>query len=143
MMKKTILILALLSFVLLNTSCSKKCETIPQEVEHLNCENPKYTLHIDLDDDYTFIRSKKEYDDLVSGSCHPDIDFSKYVLLIGKQSSGNQNSFVNYSLEKKCKQLLLTIDVIEGNATAPDNITYHVLILKTEEDNLHITVNTY
>ena len=77
------------TLLILFISCSENddCEEIQLTVNHFDCENTKYSLDIDIVNDYTIIRSQVTYDTKVSGDCHPSMDFSQYDLLIGKQSS--------------------------------------------------------
>jgi hypothetical protein len=128
------------------SSCFRKedCQDILLNVEHLGCENPKYSINIDLSNNYTYIRSKEEYDTLVTGSCHPEIDFSKYDLIIGKQTSANENDTIYYDLRKPCpeKKLTLNIEIVQSAVTRPDNVTYHALIPKLGDEET-IFVNIY
>ena len=108
------------------------------------CENTKYSLVVDLQNNGKIIRSKEAYDTEVTGTCHPDIDFSKYDLVIGKQSSGNENDTIIYDYRYACpnNELTLTVDIIQSDATRPDNVVYHAIIPKLgDEETLNIIVN--
>ena len=90
------------------------------------------------------IRSKDTYDNNVTGTCHPKIDFSKYDLVIGKQSTGNFNDTILYDYRRVCPnmELTLTVDVIQLDITMPSTVTYHALIPKLEdEESLNIKIN--
>lgn len=66
------------------------------------------------------------------------------TLLIGKQSSGNENDTIKYDLRRVCPdhKLMLTIDIIQSVATRPDNVVYHALIPKLgDEETLNVTIN--
>jgi hypothetical protein len=109
------------------------------------CINTKYTLLIDLTNNCTIIRSKADYDLKVTGNCHPTIDFSIFDLIIGRQSSGNENDTIKYDLRRICpsQELTLTVDIFQTDATRPDNVTYHALIPKLGDEetiNVKITV---
>jgi hypothetical protein len=131
------------------TSCKKNdCNEKILIVEHLEsdygCENTKHSLVVDLQNNGKIIRSKEAYDAEVTGPCHPDIDFSKYDLVIGKQSSGNENDTILYDYRSACpdKEPTLTVDIIQSAATRPDNVVYHAIISKLgDEETLHIIVN--
>ena len=134
------------TLLILFISCSENddCEEIQLTVNHFDCENTKYSLDIDIVNDYTIIRSQVTYDNKVSGDCHPSMDFSQYDLLIGKQSSGNENDTIKYDLRRVCPdhKLILTIDIIQSDATRPDNVVYHALIPKLgDEETLTVTIN--
>lgn len=142
-MKNVIIILTLL-FVIISCSQNDDCEEIQLIIHHFDCENTKYTLNIDIVDDYTIIRSQQTYDNKVSGECHPVINFSKYDLVIGKQSSGNENDTIKYDLRRVCPdyELTLTVEIIQSDATRPDNVVYHALIPKLgDEETLNITID--
>jgi hypothetical protein len=108
------------------------------------CADTRHTLIINLTNNCTIIRSKETYDSQVSGICHPDIDFTLYDLVIGKQSSGNNNDTITYDLRRTCpdNKLTLIVDIIQGLVTIPDNVVYHALIPKLgDEESLNIQVN--
>jgi hypothetical protein len=139
----TIILLSVLS------SCKKNdCTEEILSAKHLEsdygCENTKYNLVIDLQNNAKLIRSKEAYDTEVTGPCHPDIDFSKYDLVIGKQSSGNENDTILYDYRSTCpdNQPTLTVDIIQSLTTRPDNVVYHAIIPKLgDEETLSIIVN--
>jgi len=138
-----ILILSIIS------SCKKDdCNEIILNVKHLEsdygCENTKYSLVVDLQNNGKIIRSKEAYNDEVAGPCHPDIDFSIYDLVIGKQSSGNENDTILYDYRSVCpnNESTLTVDIIQSDVTRPDNVVYHAIIPKLgDEETLQIIVN--
>jgi hypothetical protein len=99
---------------------------------------------IDLSNNCTVIQSKEAYDSKVTGTCHPEINFTQYDLVIGKQSSGNWNDTILYDFRQKCpgNELTLTIDIVQTDLTQPDNVVYHALIRKLASgENLIINVN--
>jgi hypothetical protein len=138
-----------LMVICLLSACKKDNCTVTMITEkHLEseygCVNTKRTLSIDLNNECIIIRSKTDYDNKVSGSCHPEIDFSLYDLVIGKQASGNENDTIKYDLRRTCpkEELTLTVDIIQSAATRPDNVIYHALIPKLgDEEALNVIVN--
>jgi len=146
-MKKTILLSALLICIM---SCTKKDDCKEDIINIKNfetdygCVNTRFGLNVNLNNECTVIRSKEDYDNQVSGDCHPDIDFSQYDLVIGKQSTGNFNDTVLFDFRRTCpdKKLTLTIDVIQLDITQPSTIVYHTLIPKLgDEEALNIVIN--
>jgi hypothetical protein len=138
------------AFLLCILSCNKKdtCKEELLTVKHFEteygCSDTRFALQIDLNNDYTIIRSKETYDSRVTGSCHPEIDFTLYDLVIGKQSTGNFNDTILYDLRRTCpeKELTLTVDVIQSALTLPSTVAYHALIQKQgNEDSLKININ--
>jgi len=145
-----ILIIVLLCSLYSCLDENEKCKDEILSTKHFEtefgCIQTRFNLLIDLDNTYTVIRSNATYDELVSGICHPEIDFSKYDLVIGKQATGNLNDTVYYDYRRLCPDidLTLTIDVITSDATQPSNITYHALIPKLgDEESIDIIVNVY
>lgn len=138
-----------LIFLCLLSSCKKdNCTETMITEKHLEseygCVNTKRTLSIDLNNDCIIIRSKADYDIKVSGTCHPEIDFSLYDFVIGKQASGNENDTIEYDFRRSCPkgELTLTVDIIQSAATRPDNVVYHALVPKLgDEEALNIIVN--
>ena len=146
-MKNITLLSALLICIM---SCTKKdnCKEEIMNVKNFEtdygCVNTRFSLIIDLNNDCTIIRSKESYDSQVSGTCHPEIDFSLYDLVIGKQSTGNFNDTTLFDLRKTCpdKKLTLTIDIIQLDITQPSTVVYHALIPKLgDEESLNIQIN--
>ena len=148
--KKFVLIGILLCFLYACIDEKEKCVDELLSTKHFEtefgCIQTRYNLFIDLHNTCTIIRSKATYDELVSGICHPEIDFSNYDLVIGKQATGNLNDTVYYDYRRVCPDmdLTLTIDVVTSAATQPSNITYHALIPKLgDEESIDIIVNVY
>ena len=146
-MKNIILIKAFLICIL---SCSKKdaCKEELLALKHFEsdygCDDTRHTLIIDLINDFTIIKSKEIYDIKVTGSCHPEIDFSLYDLIIGKQSSGNLNATISYDFRRACPEnvLTLTVDLFQSLLTQPDNVVYHALIPKLgAKETLSVKIN--
>lgn len=146
-MKSSLILTTLLLSMLV--SCKKNdCNEVVLPVKHFEseygCEDTKYSLVVDLQDSVIIIRSKDTYDAKVSGPCHPDIDFTQYDLIIGKQSSGNENDTIQYDYRRACPldELTLTVNIIQSDVTTPDNVVYHALIPKIgDEETLNVVVN--
>jgi hypothetical protein len=145
-MKYSILIISAIICIL---SCSKKdtCKEQLMTMKHFEndygCADTRHSLIINLTNVGTIIRSKDAYDSQVSGDCHPQIDFTLFDLVIGKQSSGNNNDTIIYDLRKTCpnNKLTLTVNIIQGLLTVPDNVVYHALIPKLgDQESLNIQV---
>jgi hypothetical protein len=139
----TIILLSIFTYCKKN-DCNEKLLTTKHLESDYGCENTKYSLVVDLQNNGKIIRSKEAYDNEVTGPCHPDIDFSKYDLVIGKQSSGNENDTILYDYRSVCpnNEPTLTVDIIQSGATRPDNVVYHAIIPKLDdEETLHIIVN--
>lgn len=139
----SIILLTILTFCRKN-DCNDKILTAKYLESDYGCENTKYSLMIDIQNNNKIIRSKEAYDSEVAGPCHPDIDFSKYDLVIGKQSSGNENDTILYDYRWVCPiyEPTLTVDIIQSDVTRSDNVVYHAIIPKLgDEETLHIIVN--
>jgi hypothetical protein len=138
-------------FLICILSCSKKddCTEAVMTTRHFEsdygCVNTKFTLQIDLNNDAIIIRSKETYDSKVTGTCHPEIDFSLYDLVIGKQSTSNFNDTIIYDYRRTCpdKKLTLVVDLVQSDATMPSTVVYHAIIPKLgdkESLNIKLTV---
>jgi hypothetical protein len=146
-MKYSILLSLFLFCILISckkNNCDEKTITTKHLESEYGCVNTKHSLVIDLVNDCKIIRSKEAYDSEVSGTCHPDIDFSLFDLVIGKQASGNWNDTILYDYRTACpdNELTLTVDIIQSAMTTPDNVVYHALIPKLgNEKTLNIIIN--
>ncbi|MDM8174044.1 hypothetical protein QT327_06705 [Olivibacter sp. 47] len=74
---------------------------LPSLEEVYGCTDTRYAFHIDLKETHELIRTKHTYDEKVTGSCHPAIDFEKYDLLIGRKGLKSGNHSITYELKKK------------------------------------------
>lgn len=151
MKRKTILYFFPAFVLLLNTTCGKNEEIcvstdlgiiLPSIEKTYGCTDTRRSLDIALNNDYTVISNKAEYDEKVTGACHPDIDFDKYDLLIGKMGLATGNESVHYNLRGDCAgNRVLRVSFFQNETTEAPNITYHVLLPKAE-DNHRIIVET-
>lgn len=139
-----IIILLTMATACNKNDCGETISGLKSMESDYGCMNTKYTLVVDLQDNAKIIRSKEAYDSEVAGTCHPDIDFSRYDLVIGKQSSGNENDTILYDYRYACpkNEPTLTVDIIQYDVTKPDNVVYHAIVPKLgDEETLHIIVN--
>lgn len=141
---KNLLLIGSLLFVCMACNQKDDCQDEKLSVHQLDCENRRYSPQVDINNNYVLIRSREIYDARVTGDCHPVVDFTRYDLLIGRQSSGNEVDTILYDLRKTCPndELTLTIDVVQSGATRPDNVVYHALIPKMrDEETLRVKIN--
>lgn len=136
-MKYLILIISVIFFL----SCEKEgCENtiipITSLEKEYGCVNTKYQMDIDLQEDYTIIHTQSSFENLVIGNCQPQIDFSKYDLIIGKKGLGSGNASIDYELVENCedKRLILTVIFYQTIFDEAPNLTYHALVPKIEKD---------
>lgn len=101
-----------------------------------NCNETKYQMDIDLTDNYVIIRNSSDFDELVTGNCVPEIDFSMYDLVIGKKGLAHGNTSIDYELIEDCTHGNQTLRVTfnQNETTEAPNLTYHSLIPKLGEE---------
>jgi hypothetical protein len=132
-------LLATVLFVSILCSCDK-CRETTIATKHFEtefgCEDTRHTLAIDLNNECTLISSDGDYDSKVSGTCHPEVDFSLYDLVIGKQAIPNEVDTIYYQYGIKCpeNELTLSVDIIQSGTAGPDNVVYHALIPKLGDE---------
>lgn len=103
-----------------------------------NCTNSLDNLILAEPSSYIIIEDKIKYDELVTGDCHPEIEFDKYKLIIGSIISENKISSVKYEYTKSCEPnfyklfVKVTRDLSQLNT---DNKikTFHVLVPKEDQ----------
>lgn len=121
--------------------CGSPAWTTPTNLEvEYGCTNTKYQMDIDLNDDFVIIRSQQDFNNLVTGTCSPDIDFSAYDLVIGKKALTSGNTSIEYSYMKHpCSNAkYLEVHFIQNATAEAPNLTYHALVPKL---NANETVN--
>jgi hypothetical protein len=124
--------------------CNEKILTTKHFESDYGCQPTKYSLVVDLQNRAKIIRSKESYDKEIAGPCHPEINFSIYDLVIGKQSSVNTNDTIIYDYRSVCPNNVatLTVDIVQSLLAEPDNVVYHAIIPKLgDEETLNIIVN--
>jgi len=149
MRKFRLSIIVLFSFICIN-SCSNDDECSPVIIEitsledEYSCVNTSSQMDIDLSEQFIIIRSQVVFDNLVTGSCMPDIDFEAYDLLIGKRGLPNGIENITYDgLVKNCEngQLSLTVTFTLNATTEAPNATYHALVPKLDaNDIINVTI---
>ncbi|MBT9393840.1 hypothetical protein KLP40_11765 [Hymenobacter sp. NST-14] len=79
------------------------------------------------------IRTQADFDRRVSGECHPQIDFTRFDLVIGQQQmSGSSSSSVTYSYQFTCpaKERVLRVMLKPGLTADFGFRSYHALVPK-------------
>lgn len=135
--------LLVIALILFNISCSDDdgdvcrneiIETTSLENEY-NCENTKSNLEIDLSDDFIVITNQTDFENLVSGNCDPNIDFSRFDLIIGKEQLPSGNDSIDYKYSRNCNtnDYILEVTFNQNMLLIAPNITYHQLVPKIEQ----------
>ncbi len=132
---------AVVILLLVFNSCNNKddCKTIQLNAQSLEtlygCSNTRYGLQIDLTENYTIIRSQEDFENKVSGSCIPKIDFALYDLVIGRKGLSSDNTSINYILTADCKNVLkLRVIFNQSDALNAPTVTYHALVHKLGDE---------
>jgi hypothetical protein len=96
------------------------------------CSDTRKQLTIKLNQTYAVIRNQADFDRLVTGRCHPQIDFTKYDLVIGNQGSASGSSSIAYTYGRSCEtgQLKLRVKFTQGMTNDAPILTYHALVPK-------------
>ena len=149
---KTLNLFTIKTTIILLFCCSpndqEPCDTM-LDVKSLEseygCENTIYSIDITLKDTFTIIRSQESFEQQVidRANCNPEIDFSVFDLVIGKQFGETLVYKIEYELVRECqtKELKLTVKIFWGDATQPSNPTYHALIPKLiDEEEIEVIV---
>ena len=121
-------------------SCSSEdCQPMDLPVTNLEdeyqCVNTKYQMEVSTFENFTIINTQAEFEDNISGSCSPIIDFEKYTLIAGKIGLPNGNTSIEYKWTRNCPNSDYTLQVTFFNnaTTEAPNLTYHALVNKIEQ----------
>lgn len=133
---KNAIVVCLVSIALSSCIVDDSCDdsiinTTSLEAEY-GCSDTRYNLEVDLDDTYMIISNQNEFDQYVSGDCHPNIDFETYDLIIGKRLLSNGNDSIDYRFTYVCnsEKLHLTVIFKQNETLIAPNVTFHALIPK-------------
>ncbi|RSK47045.1 hypothetical protein [Hymenobacter rigui] len=112
--------------------CTDTPVTVTSLEKEYGCTDTRRQLTTNLNQTYTIIRNQADFDRLVTGNCHPQIDFTKYDLVIGKQVTTSGSSSFQYMYQRQClaESMKLHVTVIPGMTTDTGNLTYHALVPK-------------
>lgn len=138
--------LLLLLLVLNLSSCQRKwrdnCDEKPVPLYSLEkiygCIDTKYTMKTDLDKDFLLIRNQETFAKNVSGLCQPQIDFSKYDLIIGQYELKGWLDGIEYKgvliTQRACKVFTLQVKLTKSLVLigAFSKFTYHALVPKLD-----------
>jgi hypothetical protein len=140
-MKKNIVLILIIYLLVGLNSCDKSedCKTSDLVVKNIEseygCPDTRYGLQIAISNDFFIIRSQQDFENKVTGSCSPKINFSSYDLVIGKKGLSSGNSSINYKLTKDCSNILkLLVTFNQSETMNAPNITYHALIPKLGDE---------
>ncbi|TGE29475.1 hypothetical protein [Hymenobacter metallicola] len=112
--------------------CSNTAVAVKSLESEYGCQDTRRQLSINLSETHTVIRNQADFDRLVSGPCHPLIDFSAYDLVIGKKGLASGNAGIAYTYQRDCttNQARLQVTFSQGMTTEAPHITYHALVPK-------------
>ena len=101
------------------------------------CENTKNLLEIDTSEVFVIINTQQQFENLVSGPCMPQVDFTTYDLLIGEQGLSSGNNTITYEETQDCTTDILEVTVtFNQNETAEaPTLTFHILVPKLSNPN--------
>lgn len=125
-----ILPIFLMAHMCTETDCEALLAPLTDLEQQYGCSDTKVLMDIDLQDDWMLIDNQAEYDNLVSGTCQPEINFDYFTLLIGKKNLISGNDRIEYDQTYHCNNGILTITFtfIQNETDEAPNLTYHVLI---------------
>ncbi|MBZ9632181.1 hypothetical protein LB465_15470 [Salegentibacter sp. LM13S] len=133
----------LFTLIIVVFSCSKKDNCTSNKINITSLENEygcpdiRYS-DVDIEENYLIISNQESFEELNMVSCTPEINFSKYDLIIGKKSLSQGNQSINYELSKSCvtQNLILKVIFTQNEAAVALTVTYHVLIPKLENQQI-------
>ncbi|WP_034257657.1 hypothetical protein [Altibacter lentus] len=146
-MKKLVLIAVLLVIFSCknddNDPCNPAVDFTSLEMEY-GCIDTEYQTDINLSNDFVVIKSQTQFNTLVTGNCQPTIDFSKYNLIIGKQSLPSGNDSIDYTIVKDCdsNDIEMNVTFNQNSTTEAPNLTFHALI-PTLQNNQNVLVSIH
>ncbi len=107
-------------------------ETTSLETEY-GCVNTENIMDINLPSgDFIIISNQQVFDNLVTETCMPNIDFTTYDLVIGRQGLTSGYSSIRYELTEICEtgNQTLTVTFNLNTTTVAPTLTFHALVPK-------------
>lgn len=128
-------------------SCQRDDDSIcyPEEIELTNilelnnCPDDEPFL-TSVDSLYYLIYNQLEFDTYVTSECEIEIDFSRYMLLVGR----SMNKPVNFRLTKECENNNYTLFInTSENGVQNEGYVYCLMVLKEDiNDEINLEVRT-
>lgn len=136
---KGILKLILIITIFMGSCAEDDCQSGSidiKELDEFGCLNAQLTMMVDSPNEFDLIRSQDEYNQLVSGTCEPQINWQEYDLIAGRISFDKTVDSVSKRLTKDCfnNQLTLRIEFNLSDMEIPTAINFHALIPKLSNE---------
>ena len=121
-------ILSLVIFIGLSFGCSDEdccvntdISSLTKNMADLGCMDAPTSMMINANEAYLIITNREDYDTFVEGTCHPDIDFSQYQLIIGYFISKKKVLTFDYKYYMSCENNFYKLSVSPAYATGEEN----------------------
>ena len=136
-------------WLVIHPSCtSDDCMTGEMPVltlEELGCPNTLYQMQVFTDSEFVIISSQEDFNETISISCEPDIDWNEFDMIAGMKGLTQGVSAVDHSLVKNCQSNQLTLYItfrLNETLTAPI-VSFHALIPKlSDEEHIVVKITT-
>lgn len=130
-------------FLLINNGCCNNDDDVcltdisnkTTNIESLyGCQNSAINFQLNPISTYKIITNETDYNNFVTGICHPNIDFEHYNLIIGTIGSSKELITLNYNFYQSCENNIykLNLNVKYGNELNTQTFYYfNVLVPKS------------
>lgn len=134
-MKYALWVLGALTLLLASCSDDETCttgEVMTMNLEDLGCVNTPYQMTVSSSNEFELIRSQEHFDNFITGSCKPVIDWQQYDLIAGMRSLSHGIASIDKSLVMDClnNRLVLRITFNLNATTEAPRLSFHALIPK-------------
>lgn len=94
------------------------------------CENISWHLKSEYEQNHYVISSLQELEGYIESDCTPQIDFSKYIVIIGSKSFTTGVSVYDEKVEENNSEIVYTVTFLTNEATVAQRVNYHVVVEK-------------
>lgn len=98
------------------------------------CENIPWHLKQGFANNHYVITSQQELEKYIEIDCSPQIDFTKYIVILGSKSFTTGATIYNESIEESSSKIIYTVTFLTDISTVAIGLSYHVVIKKTPEE---------
>lgn len=99
------------------------------------CENEPWHLKSEYVNNHYIITSQQEFEKYIESDCTPQIDFTKYLVIVGSKSFTTGASIYKENVEENATKLVLTITFLKNISTVAIGLSYHVVIKRKLGEN--------
>ncbi|MDE5423110.1 hypothetical protein L3073_12900 [Ancylomarina sp. DW003] len=92
------------------------------------CKDVLWNLKPEYSGSHYIISNQSELEEYITSECIPQIDFTKYIVLIGNKHFTTGTSLYDEKVEESNSEIVYTVTFLTNEAAVVIGVNYHVVI---------------